>query len=152
MARLPEPPKPESGPTATKAGEQPEEQPKLETVLVVDDEESIRSLVSRVLSKQGYEVLEAATPEEAIRISDEYPDPIPLAVSDVILPGMRGPEMVKQMRHTRRDLRVLYISGYTDDDALSAGVLEAGEGFLQKPFSLHSLTQTVRAVLDAPQN
>jgi len=148
LARLPEPPKPEPEPVAVA---EPEKPPSRETVLVVDDEESIRSLVGRVLTKHGYEVLEAATAEEAVRTSDEFSGDIPIVVSDVMLPGMRGPEMVKHLRHNRPDLRVLYVSGYTDDEVAS-GVLDAGEGFLQKPFTLQSLTQTVRAVLDAPRD
>jgi two-component system cell cycle sensor histidine kinase/response regulator CckA len=152
LARLPEPPKPEPQPVTTAVEPDKKSMPKLETVLVVDDEASIRSLVGRVLARQGYDVIEASTAEEAIRISDSHSGTIALVVSDVMLPGMRGPEMVKQLRHNRSALRVLYISGYADDLDMTPGVLDAGEGFLQKPFTLQSLTQTVRAVLDVSQD
>jgi two-component system, cell cycle sensor histidine kinase and response regulator CckA len=153
LARLPEPPKPEpQSPSQAVELDKKKPMPNLETILVVDDEVSIRSLVGRVLTRQGYEVIEASTAEEAIRISDRRTDKIGLVVSDVMLPGMRGPEMVKQLRHNRSTLRVLYISGYADELEMTPGVLESGEGFLQKPFTLQALTQTVRAVLDAPQD
>lgn len=124
--------------------------PAPETVLVVDDEESIRNLVTRILVRQGYKVLTAASPEEALRLSDEFAGVIHIAVSDVILPGLRGPQLIERLRQRRPALKVLYISGYTDDPALAAGILPPGEGFLQKPFSLTALAATVRAVLDAP--
>lgn len=120
----------------------------LETILVVDDEESIRNLVARVLVRQGYEVLVAESGEEGLRLAETYEGAIALVVTDVMLPGMRGPEMASRVRRLRPEIRVLYISGYMDDPDLAAGILTPGEGFLQKPFTLTALAQTVRTVLD----
>ncbi|MBI3681821.1 MAG: response regulator [Acidobacteria bacterium] len=125
---------------------------RLETVLVVDDEESIRALVARILTRQGYHVLEASSSEEALRVAEACQSGIHLIVSDVMLPQLRGPELVRRLQQRRPELRALYISGYTDDPMLGSAALRAGEGFLQKPFTLAALVSTVRAVLDAPQN
>jgi hypothetical protein len=148
LVRLPEPPQPKSprAPAKTKA----REMKKLETVLMVDDEESIRGLVARVLGRQGYEVLVASSGEDAIRQAEAYPSRIHIVVSDVALPGISGKDLVAQVRRSRPHTRALYISGYTDDPDLSSGVLPPGDGFLQKPFTLQALSQTVRAVLDEP--
>lgn len=123
--------------------------PKLETVLVVDDEEGIRSLVKRILERHGYRVLEAGSSEEALRVSESFPGPIHIAVSDVMLPQMQGPELVSTLRRKRPQMRALYISGYTDDPALGSGALPVGEGFLAKPFTIAALLASVRSVLDA---
>lgn len=126
--------------------------PKLERVLVVDDEESIRGLVSRILSRQGYQVIEAGSAEEALVMTETLPEAVEAVVSDVMLPGMRGPEMVLRLRKKYPDLRVLYISGYAEDPDLVAGLLPSGEGFLQKPFSVQALVGGVRGVLDAARS
>jgi len=145
LARLPETERKPVEPTRTG-----EETARLETILVVDDEESIRNLVARVLGRHGYRVLIAESGEEGLRMAEAYSGKIALVLTDVMLPGMRGPEMAARMRRQRSGIRVLYVSGYMDDPYLVSGILPAGEGFLQKPFTLQALLQTVRAVLDTP--
>jgi PAS domain S-box-containing protein len=146
LAPMPEmPPEPPPAPETAKAVGEPHR----ETVMVVDDEESIRSLVARVLRREGYRVLEASSSEEALSVAGGFAGEIALIVSDVMLPRMRGTELVVALRASRPSLRALLMSGYTDDPALSAGSLPKGDGFLQKPFSLAALLQTVRMVLAA---
>lgn len=150
LAPTPEPPPPEPV-EPPKIAPPPPDIPVRETVLVVDDEDSIRSLVARVLKRNGYQILEASSSQEALRIAAEYPGAIPMVVSDVMLPYMRGTEMVAKLREKRPQIRALFMSGYTDDPKLAGGNLPPGEGFLQKPFTLVSLVETVRTVLDAPE-
>ncbi|MBV6432133.1 MAG: hypothetical protein IANPNBLG_02269 [Bryobacteraceae bacterium] len=125
---------------------------KLETVLVVDSEESILSLISRVLTRQGYEVITATTPEEALRIAAEPARRIHLTVMEISLPQLAGPQLIARLREIHPDMRVLYMSGFTDDPSFASGMLPPDAGFLQKPFTLSSLTSTVRAVLDSSKN
>jgi len=125
--------------------------PLREVVLVAEDEESIRSLVARVLIRQGYRVIEAAGGEDAMRLAEEHPGEIHLIVTDVMLPRIRGTELVRLLRQSRPDLHALYVSGYSDDPELAAGVLPAGDGFLQKPFQLSSLVDTVKQLLGTPR-
>jgi CheY-like chemotaxis protein/PAS domain-containing protein len=147
LAPMPEmPPEPPTAPEAAR----PAGEPHRETVMVVDDEDSIRSLVARVLRREGYRVLEASSSEEALSVASGFDGEIALIVSDVMLPQMRGTELVAALRASRPSLRALLMSGYTDDPALSAGNLPKGDAFLQKPFSLAALLQTVRMVLSAP--
>ncbi|MBL8176457.1 MAG: response regulator [Bryobacterales bacterium] len=150
LARLPEPVRPPAAVAAPVEAPADTASARLETILVVDDEESIRNLVARVLSRSGYGVLVAESGEEGVRTAEEYEGAIGLVLTDVMLPGMRGPEMAARVRKTRTGVRTLYISGYMDDPDLVSGILPAGEGFLQKPFTLQSLLQTVRGVLDEP--
>ncbi len=119
-----------------------------ETILVVDDEEGIRHLIGKILARQGYQILEAASAAEANAIAGQYEDTIHLTVSDVVLPDIDGPELVEQLRARRPQLRVLYISGYTENLDLYSGTLPPGTGFLAKPFTLHALLDSVRALLD----
>jgi DNA-binding NtrC family response regulator len=137
--------------TAAAAPPLPPESPAtLETVLVVDDEPGIRSLIAKVLSRQGYRILEASSAEEAVTVAARHPGAIPITVTDIVLPGKNGRELVDELRLARPDLRALFISGYTDDAAIYSGTLPPGTGFLQKPFALPALISTVRAVLDTP--
>ncbi len=118
-----------------------------ETLLVVEDEFGLRELVRRSLEPHGYRVLLAATPQEALAIAREHPDPIHLLISDVVLPEMAGPALARQILAARPDTRVMYMSGYTDQAVLARNVLEPGEPFLQKPFTPLGLAQKVREVL-----
>lgn len=152
LAPAPEPtiePAPEP---AFRRREEPPPPGKLETVLVVDSEESILSLISRVLSRQGYEVITATTAEDALRIAAEPTRHIHLTVTEIALPQLRGPQMVARLREILPDMKVLYMSGFTDDPSLASDLLPPDAGFLQKPFTLNSLTSTVRAVLDSAKN
>jgi two-component system cell cycle sensor histidine kinase/response regulator CckA len=120
-----------------------------ETILVVEDEAAVRELVVRVLAAHGYQVLEARDGPGAIKVSGQYDGPIDLLLTDVIMPRMNGGELYKELQAPRPDMRVLYISGYTDNAIAPHGVLEPGTNLLPKPFSMEALIHTVRHVLDA---
>jgi CheY-like chemotaxis protein len=119
-----------------------------ETVLVVEDDPAVRLLARVALQRSGYHVLDAGNPQEAVRIAGDYTLPIHLLLSDVIMPESEGAPLVERLRSARPDLRLLYMSGYTDDAILHHGVLEEGIPFLQKPFTPQGLTQKVRELLD----
>ena len=120
-----------------------------ETVLLVEDEPSVRNLAHHLLHQQGYKVLEATNGEEALRVNQEHVgETIHLLLTDVVMPQMGGKELADQLKILRPGIKVLYASGYTDDAIVHHGVLEPGTHFLQKPFSLKTLSHKVREVLD----
>jgi signal transduction histidine kinase/CheY-like chemotaxis protein len=120
-----------------------------ETVLLVEDEPSVRDLANRLLKQQGYTVLEAANGEEALRLVQEnMGERIHLLLTDVVLPQIGGKELADKLKMFRPDLKVLYTSGYTDYAIVHHGVLDSGTHFLQKPFSLKTLSRKVREALD----
>ena len=119
-----------------------------ETVLLVEDEEQVRRLTKMALEKSGYTVLEAGHGGEAVRVAEKYDGPIHLLVSDVVMPEMGGRILAERLSASRPGIRVLFLSGYTDDAVVRHGVVEAGVAFLQKPFSPAALAQKVWAVLD----
>jgi signal transduction histidine kinase/CheY-like chemotaxis protein len=120
-----------------------------ETVLLVEDEPPVRDLAIRLLKQQGYRVLEAANAEEALRVAQENDEEkIHLLLTDVVLPRMGGKDLADQVKVLRPDIKVLYTSGYTDDAIVHHGVLNPDTHFLQKPFSLKTLSQKIREVLD----
>jgi CheY-like chemotaxis protein len=121
-----------------------------ETILVVEDELMIREMLCESLREIGYFVLEAGEVVEATHRCRDHLGPIQLLISDVVLPGMGGRELAEQLTSTRPELRVLFMSGYTDDAVMRQGVLSAGVRFLQKPFTLVGMARAVRQVLDAP--
>ena len=118
-----------------------------ETILLVEDELAVRRLARRVLRSKGYVVLEAANGREALRLVSQHPGPLDLMVTDVIMPGMSGPELADRLAREQPALRVLYMSGYADEAIGHHGVLEPGVEFLQKPFTPQDLAQRVREVL-----
>ncbi|MDP9162414.1 MAG: PAS domain S-box protein [Acidobacteriota bacterium] len=118
-----------------------------ETVLLVEDEESVRQLVSETLTGKGYRVLEAENGEAALRIVSSHEGVIDLLITDVVMPGMSGRELSKHICASDPDTKILYLSGYTEDAILHEGVLETGAAFLQKPFSLQALVRKVKYVL-----
>jgi PAS domain S-box-containing protein len=120
-----------------------------ETILVLEDEPALRKLVQTMLDQQGYTILEAATPEQALRLCDEHTGSIDLLVTDVVMPGMSGRQIAERAVQRRPTLKVLYMSGYTADAIAHHGVLESGVAFLQKPFSSEALLQKVREVLNS---
>jgi PAS domain S-box-containing protein len=136
-------------PAAVEASPEPESEPEPETVLVVEDETGIRALVRKILERQGYRVLDAAQADAAIRLCEEFPGPIQLVITDVVMPEMGGREMVEKLTGIRPGIKVLYVSGYTDDPQVHAANVSQGSAFLQKPFTLGALLDKVREVLEA---
>jgi CheY-like chemotaxis protein len=118
-------------------------------VLVTEDEDTIRALARRILEREGFTVLEARDGREAIRVAAGYPSRIDLLVSDMVMPNLGGSELFAHLRLLRPDLRVLFVSGYTDDDIIRRGLKDAGSAFLQKPFTAHALAAAARAALSA---
>lgn len=119
-----------------------------ETVLVVEDEPQLRELVEVMLTSRGYSILTVENPVQAEAFSKQYSGPIHLLLTDVVLPGISGREVARQVAAHRPDIKVLFTSGYTPDAIIHHGVLEAGLHFIQKPFTLETLTNKVRAVLN----
>ena len=116
-------------------------------ILVVEDEEKIRTVVCAVLRKNGYQVLEASNGTDALRVSEGCAHPIDLLLTDVVMPNMGGRQLAEQLGLSRPDMRVLYMSGYTDDAIVRHGVLDSQLEFIQKPVSPGPLTRKVREVL-----
>jgi signal transduction histidine kinase/ActR/RegA family two-component response regulator len=123
-----------------------------ETILLVEDEEAIRKLAGEVLRKHGYTVLEAISGEEALSIARNYPDEVHLLLTDVVMPGMDGKILADSLTPQRPAMKVIYMSGYTDDAILDPRLLAPGVAFLQKPFTLNVLTRKVHEVLKLEPN
>ena len=123
-----------------------------ETILLVEDDPQLRQLSSSVLAHCGYNVLVASTPEEGLAICKANHNDIRLLVTDVVMPRMNGRQLAERVSMMRPKIRVLYISGYTDNAIVHYGVLDTGLWFLPKPFTLSSLVAKVREVLDSPTN
>ena len=121
-----------------------------ETILVVDDEETVRRFSSRVLQKHGFDVVAASTPAEAIAAADERRNAIDLLLTDVMMPGMNGRQLAELLLARRPLLRVLFMSGYAEDVLATNVGLVPGAAFLGKPFKPKALVSKVREVLDAP--
>ncbi len=120
-----------------------------ETVLLAEDEDGVRRLLQRALEHHGYSVLPAASGEEAETIERNHGGPIHLLVTDVVMPGMGGRELADTIKSRRPQLKVLYMSGYTNDEVVRHGVIVARDAFLQKPFTPTSLVAMVRATVGA---
>lgn len=121
-----------------------------ETILLVEDEEKVREAATLILTSRGYRVIAAESGEAALELLDAAPR-IALVLTDVVMRGMNGRQMVGIIRSRQPGIKVLYMSGYTDDAVVRHGVIEAKEAFLQKPFTPFTLTKKVREVLDAGQ-
>jgi PAS domain S-box-containing protein len=121
-----------------------------ETILLVEDEPAVQAVVLKILKRYGYKALVASNPDLALQVCKEHPERIDLLLSDVVLPQMSGRELADVVTKRRPGIRVLYISGYTDDAIVRHGILEPGTAFLQKPFTPHALARKIRDVLDAP--
>ena len=119
-----------------------------ETILVVEDEEPVRALTRRILAGKGYNVITAGSGAEAIALVATHKDAIHILISDVIMPGMGGRQLAERLRAGRPKLKVLFVSGYTDDDVIQQGILDPGMPFLAKPFTPESLLRKIRDVLD----
>jgi len=120
-----------------------------ETILLVEDEAAVRSMLRQTLESNGYKVLEAPDGQEAINICQNYPGPIHLLLTDVIMPGMNGRELSQILSRRFPKLKVLFMSGYPDNSIVHLGTLEPPTMFLQKPFTLSTLEMKVREILDA---
>jgi DNA-binding NtrC family response regulator len=121
-----------------------------QTVLVVEDGEALRELAKRLLERQGYTVLVAANADDARRVFDTHPS-IDVLLTDVVMPGGSGTELTNELVTRRPSLRVIYMSGFTEEAIAHHGVLDPGVAFLPKPFTSHSLGQKIREVLERPQ-
>ncbi len=120
-----------------------------ETVLLVEDEDDVRELIHDYLEGQGYTVLSASTGEEGIALLHDVSDPPALLISDIVMPGMNGRVLSDHLRATYPHLKVLYVSGYTDDGHVRHSLLPQGTHFLQKPFALSTLATKIRDIVDA---
>ncbi len=120
-----------------------------ETILIVEDDEDVRNFAVTLLSELGYTVIEAETPSDALHICNRYHGRIHLLLTDVVLPEMDGRRLAEQMRETCPELKVIYMSGYTDNVIIKHGVVIDKVTFLQKPFTSETLARTVRTVLDS---
>ena len=121
--------------------------PRTQTVLVVEDAEGLRELARRLLQRQGYTVLVAANADEALRLFERNAS-IDVLLTDVVMPGASGPELTRQLVERRPALKVIYMSGYTEEAIVQHGVLKPGIAFLQKPFTSETLGRKIREVLD----
>jgi len=119
-----------------------------ETILLVEDEGSLRAIAREILEGHGYQILDAGGASQAIEIARHHPAPIHLLVTDVVMPGMNGRVLAESLVTVRPDLRVLFMSGYTNDVIAHHGVLDSGTMFLEKPFSVAALLSRVRQALD----
>jgi len=119
-----------------------------ETILLVEDEDMVRELTVRILEEKGYQVLESSRGEIAMEVSKKYKSPIDLMITDIVMPGMGGKKLVQKIKKHRPQLKILYISGYTDEIISQHGVLEEGTHFLQKPFLPQSFLTKIREILD----
>lgn len=139
MARSPSPPvSATSGATAQRAAA---------VVLLVEDEPSVRTVTRRMLELRGFTVLLAEHPEEALRVAESYPQPVDVLLTDVQLPGMDGPELARQLRDSRPDLKVVFISGYPREDAFAHSTDDPAADFLQKPFTPKRLIEVLNRAL-----
>ena len=118
------------------------------TVLVVDDEEAVRRLASRMLTWSGYQALEARHGREALATIEQHAGPIHLVLTDIKMPGMNGRELGREIERRWPDKRILYMSGFASE-VFQGGLLEAGAPFLAKPFTQEDLTGKVRGLLEA---
>jgi CheY-like chemotaxis protein len=121
--------------------------PGTETVLLVEDEESVRQMAQEILQLSGYCVLDARNGSEALKVSEQHKGLIDIMVTDVVMPLLGGRELAEKLALTRPDMRVLYMSGYTDDAIVRHGVLDGRASFLEKPFTPDAFTRKIREVL-----
>jgi PAS domain S-box-containing protein len=119
-----------------------------ETILIVEDEEEVRKLAGKILEKQGYSILETYNGDSALLVCEGRNGPIHLMLADVVMPGMNGSELAKLLKPLYPEMKILYMSGYTDNAIVRHGVLEKGVNYIQKPFTMEGLVRKVREVLD----
>jgi DNA-binding NtrC family response regulator len=122
----------------------------IETILLVEDDDQVRTVAVGILRRSGYHVIEARSAGEALLHAERHPGMIHMLLSDVVMPHMSGPELARRLASARPDMKVVCMSGYTDESIVRHGVLEAPFAFIQKPLTPEALTRKVRDVLDAP--
>ncbi len=123
-----------------------------ETILLVEDNDQVRHLARAILGRKGYAILEAVNGREALKTLESSNTPVDLLLTDVVMPGMSGRNLYEKIAEKQPGIKVLYMSGYTDNEIARSGVLEEGVDFIQKPFSVDSLNSKVRKVLDRGNN
>jgi two-component system, cell cycle sensor histidine kinase and response regulator CckA len=126
----------------------PSETSGTETLLIVENESAIRHLLQVALRRNGYTVLAAESGREALQLVRNHAGPLHLMITDVMMPDMDGPELVRQLSTIRPDTRTLFMSGYMDDTLGERGILSTNANFIQKPFSPGTIAQRVREILD----
>jgi len=120
----------------------------VETLLLVEDDAAVREVTLAMLADSGYKILQASSGDEALKICEEHKGEIHLLLSDVVMPGMSGKELADRIIEEHSGMKVLFMSGYTDNAIQHHGVLEPGTAFIEKPFSQAVLTRKIRDVLD----
>jgi CheY-like chemotaxis protein len=120
-----------------------------ETVLLAEDDKGVRRVALEFLKMKGYHVLEAGNAADAIRIAQECTGPIHLLLTDIVMPGLKGEELVARVTSMRPKIKVLYMSAYTEDAVVNLGILGPGTNFIEKPFGPEELARKVRKVLEA---
>ena len=129
------------------AAESPRMEQARQTILLVEDEEMVRGLICEVLRREGYRVLACSDAAEGIEASKRHGERIDLLLSDVVMPGMNGPEMAARIQKDLPQLRVVFMSGYSEQVLAHEGQVDASFAYLQKPFTLKTLTQKLAKVL-----
>ena len=142
----------EAATTPRRLADSPDSAGGSETILLVEDEIKLRALVCRILEPKGYRLLVAPDGDAALGIVVSHAGPIDLLLTDVVMPGMSGRVLADRALKLRPDMRVLFMSGYTDDAIVHHGVLESGMQFIEKPFAGKGLAKKVRQVLDASRS
>jgi two-component system, cell cycle sensor histidine kinase and response regulator CckA len=120
-----------------------------ETILLVEDDEPVRAVAMVILKRHGYQVLVARHAGEALLFCEKHPGNIHLLVTDVVMPQMGGPELARRLAKVQPEMKVLYMSGYTNDAVVRHGVLDAKVAYLQKPLTTEGLARKVREVLES---
>ena len=123
-----------------------------ETILLVDDEDSIRDFLAEILSEQGYKVIEASNGEEGLQVFKEYNEKVHLLISDITMPKMSGPELANEIRKLKPDIKALFISGNVENEYINEQTADSSTSFLQKPFTYDSIISKVREILDIDKN
>ena len=117
-------------------------------MLLVEDEEYVRSLVRRSLQSKGYTVLEARNGQDALDVAQQHEGTINLLITDMVMPGMNGRDLAERLTPLRPEMKILYMSGYANDAIMQHGVLDSGSAMLQKPFTSKALANKVRQVIE----